>query len=74
MILRKSISLLIQLYFIFFLFNYMSTALIIVDPQNDFCEGGPLGVTGSHEIFPIINQLSVSPTFQKIFMTLDWHP
>ena len=32
-------------------------ALIIVDPQNDFCEGGPLGVQDSNQIFPFINIL-----------------
>ena len=52
----------------------MTTALIIVDPQNDFCEGGPLGVGGSKEIFPIINNLKKSTAFQKVFMTMDWHP
>ena len=36
----------------------MSTALIIVDPQNDFCEGNALGVSGSQTIFPVINTLS----------------
>ena len=49
-------------------------ALIIVDPQNDFCEGGPLGVTGSMNIFPIINHLRKNGGFDHIFMTLDWHP
>lgn len=29
----------------------MANALIIVDPQNDFCEGGPLGVKDSNQIF-----------------------
>lgn len=35
-------------------------ALIIVDPQNDFCEGGPLGVGKSKTIFPFINALKKS--------------
>lgn len=29
----------------------MSKALIIVDPQNDFCEGGPLAVPEASQIF-----------------------
>jgi nicotinamidase/pyrazinamidase len=33
----------------------MASALIIVDMQNDFCEGGALGVPTSGEIIPIIN-------------------
>jgi nicotinamidase/pyrazinamidase len=31
------------------------TALIIVDVQNDFCEGGSLAVSGAKEIIPLIN-------------------
>jgi nicotinamidase-related amidase len=31
-------------------------ALIIVDPQNDFCEGGgSLPIPNSNAIFPLIN-------------------
>lgn len=30
-------------------------ALIIVDVQNDFCEGGSLEVAKSNQIFPFIN-------------------
>lgn len=30
-------------------------ALIIVDVQNDFCEGGSLEVAKSNSIFPFIN-------------------
>ena len=33
------------------------SALIIVDMQNDFCEGGSLAVNGSLEIIPTINEL-----------------
>lgn len=33
-------------------------ALIIVDVQNDFCEGGALAINGSNTIFPFINQLT----------------
>lgn len=49
-------------------------ALLIVDPQNDFCEGGSLGVNGSSEIFPFINSIITSNLFENSFMTLDWHP
>lgn len=33
----------------------MVKALIIVDPQNDFCEGGSLAVPNSNSIFNYIN-------------------
>jgi len=52
----------------------MAKGLIIVDPQNDFCEGGPLGVNDSHTIFPFINRLKNDLKFDKVFVTMDWHP
>lgn len=48
-------------------------ALIIVDVQNDFCEGGPLEVKDSSSIFPFINHLVKYEEFSKIFITKDWH-
>lgn len=50
------------------------TALMIIDMQNDFCEGGSLAVTGSFEIIPIINQLRESTKFDFVVKTRDWHP
>jgi nicotinamidase/pyrazinamidase len=47
-------------------------ALIIVDLQNDFCQGGTLAVSGSDEIVHIINR--IIPNFDKIYTTQDWHP
>lgn len=44
-------------------------ALIIVDVQNDFCEGGSLEVKDSNKIFPFINQLAQDESFDKIFIT-----
>ena len=49
-------------------------ALIIVDVQNDFCQGGSLAVTGSLEIIPVINQLRQNPKFECVVRTRDWHP
>ena len=49
-----------------------SSALIIVDVQNDFCTGGALAVPHNEHIFPIIN--SVSPLFSTVVATKDWHP
>ena len=49
-----------------------SKALIIVDVQYDFIPGGALAVPGGDEIIPVINQLS--PQFDLIVATQDWHP
>ncbi len=49
-----------------------SDALIIVDPQNDFCPGGALAVTGGNEIMAGIEMLA--PRFQHVVVTQDWHP
>ncbi|WP_426710744.1 bifunctional nicotinamidase/pyrazinamidase [Cetobacterium sp. SF1] len=50
--------------------------LLIVDIQNDFCEGGSLEVKESLKIIPVANELIEK--FQKknnfIIATLDWHP
>ena len=46
-------------------------ALLVIDPQNDFCEGGALAVQGGARIMPHINQLS--ERFAKVIVTQDWH-
>ncbi len=46
--------------------------LLIVDMQNDFMPGGPLGVPGADEIVPILNKLM--PHFSLVVATQDWHP
>lgn len=48
------------------------TALIVVDMQNDFCDGGALAVAGGDEIVPIINRLG--QRFANVVLTQDWHP
>jgi len=52
----------------------MAKVLVIVDPQNDFCEGGSLAVRGSNEIFTYINSLKNQEMFQHVIITRDWHP
>lgn len=47
-------------------------ALLIVDLQNDFCEGGALEVPNGSTIIPIVNQLIKS--FDAVIQTQDWHP
>jgi nicotinamidase-related amidase len=49
-------------------------ALIIVDPQNDFCEGGSLEVANASTIFPEINKLRHTSEFKSVYITKDSHP
>lgn len=50
------------------------SALIIVDIQNDFCEGGALAVNNASKIIPIVNNLIKLNKFDLIVATQDWHP
>ncbi|RLD63498.1 MAG: bifunctional nicotinamidase/pyrazinamidase [Bacteroidetes bacterium] len=47
-------------------------ALVIVDVQNDFFEGGALAVPESNSIIPVVN--NIIDKFDKIVFTKDWHP
>jgi nicotinamidase/pyrazinamidase len=48
-------------------------ALIIVDMQNDFCEGGAIiPITDTDKICQVIN--SIIPYFEIVIFTQDWHP
>lgn len=47
-------------------------ALVIVDPQIDFCPGGSLAVAGGDEIMAPITALS--ERFRHVVVTQDWHP
>jgi nicotinamidase/pyrazinamidase len=50
-------------------------ALIVVDVQNDFCDGGRLAVPRGSEVVPLINaMMRRSPAFGTIVLTQDWHP
>ena len=46
-------------------------ALIVVDVQNCFIDGGTLPVKGGSDVVPVINQLAGA--FQNIVLTQDWH-
>jgi nicotinamidase/pyrazinamidase len=46
-------------------------ALIVVDMQNDFCEGGALAVLGGNAIVPLVNQLIAQ--HDHVVLTQDWH-
>lgn len=47
-------------------------ALIIVDMQNDFLEGGALAVENGNELIDRINKLQEN--FELVVATQDWHP
>ncbi len=53
----------------------METALIIVDVQNDFCEGGSLGVTGGGATAAAITSYlsNNSWKYAAVLATQDWH-
>lgn len=50
----------------------VKSALIMVDLQNDFCEGGALAVNGGSSVIPLANKLQ--PYFDMVIATQDWHP
>jgi nicotinamidase/pyrazinamidase len=50
----------------------MSSALIIIDMQNDFCHGGALAVKDGEKLVEPIN--SAQEKFDNIILTQDWHP
>lgn len=49
-------------------------ALLVVDVQNDFCEGGALAVPGANEAIPFINKLIQSGHHDYVIFSKDWHP
>lgn len=49
-----------------------TTALVVIDVQNDFIPGGQLAVPGGDEIVPLINRLGGS--FRHVILAQDWHP
>ena len=53
-----------------------SDALLIVDPQNDFCPGGPLAVPGGDEVMGPIGKLAgrLRDAGALVVITQDWHP
>jgi nicotinamidase/pyrazinamidase len=54
----------------------MSRALIVVDVQNDFCEGGSLAVAGGSQVASDITTLlrgDGRAEYSAVVGTLDWH-
>jgi nicotinamidase/pyrazinamidase len=50
----------------------MKTALVLVDIQNDFLPGGPLGVPEGDKVVPVAN--AIEERFDLVVATMDWHP
>jgi nicotinamidase/pyrazinamidase len=53
----------------------MSRALVIVDVQNDFCEGGSLAVAGGAEVARRVSEhvLAHLDEYAAVVATADWH-
>lgn len=51
----------------------MSRALIIVDVQNDFCEGGSLPVTGGAAVATAISHHMAENAYAHVVATRDFH-
>lgn len=52
----------------------MKKVLLVIDVQNDFCEGGSLACAGGRDIVPTINGIMDNSTFDMIVASQDWHP
>lgn len=48
-----------------------TTALVVVDVQNDFCPGGSLAVPDGAAVVPVINALA--QRYAHVVLTQDWH-
>ncbi|MCS6805868.1 MAG: nicotinamidase [Acidobacteriota bacterium] len=54
----------------------ITSALLIVDVQNDFCAGGALAVPDAEAIIPVLNNYieQFMQAGQPIYASRDWHP
>ena len=50
----------------------MMRALILIDIQNDFCQGGALEVRNGDEVVPVANE--TMKKFSLVVASQDWHP
>jgi nicotinamidase/pyrazinamidase len=48
-------------------------ALVVVDVQNDFCEGGSLAVNGGNDVAAAIAELVRGGGYRYVVATQDWH-
>ncbi len=50
----------------------VTTALLLIDIQNDFCPGGALAVKDGDQVIPVANKLAASTPL--VVASQDWHP
>lgn len=51
----------------------MAKALLVVDVQNDFCEGGSLAVAGGAAVAKKISEYLKSANYDLVVASRDWH-
>lgn len=53
-----------------------TTAILVVDPQRDFCAGGSLAVPDGDRVIPVMNRIISSGHGRGLacYATRDWHP
>lgn len=51
----------------------MPRALLVIDVQNDFCEGGALAVSGGAAVAGKIGKLLESTRYDLVVASRDWH-
>ena len=51
----------------------MPKALLVIDVQNDFCEGGALAVAGGAAVALKITQFLESSSYDLVVASRDWH-
>ena len=49
-----------------------SSALLVIDVQNDFCPGGQLAVEAGDQVVSPINEMIAIA--ENVVATQDWHP
>ena len=49
-------------------------ALLLIDIQNDFCEGGALAVPEGSHVVPLANALRAARPWDLVVLSQDWHP
>lgn len=50
----------------------MTTALLVIDLQNDFCPGGALAVANGDDVIAVANDTMAD--YETVIATQDWHP
>jgi len=51
----------------------MTRALLVIDVQNDFCEGGALAVAGGAQVASKISQYLETAKYDLVIASRDWH-